>query len=125
MIAKLSVWAPTRPQALARLRVALDELRIEAPVGPDGSRVGSLRTNVGFLRRLVRNGQVIEGETTTDLIERHPELKVPPQVQATPEAAVAASLARTLAQGRGQGAAANSTPSSRWGHEARREGMRS
>ena len=74
MISKVSVWAPTREEAVQRLRVALDEVRVESPKRNDGTRVGSLRTNLSFLKRLVRNETVISGNTTTDLIARNPDL---------------------------------------------------
>src|SRR5690606_35537633 len=41
MIAKISVWGQTREEAISRLRVALDETRVEPPKKPDGSRSGS------------------------------------------------------------------------------------
>jgi acetyl-CoA carboxylase biotin carboxylase subunit len=74
MIAKLSVWGRNRDEAVARMRVALDELSIEAPKNAAGELKGSLRTNVTFLQRLVRCEDVIHGRTTTDLIPRNPSL---------------------------------------------------
>ena len=74
MIAKISVWAPTREETVDRMRVALDEARVEPPHKPDGTQQGSLRTNLSFLRRLVRNETVRGGNTTTDLIASNPAL---------------------------------------------------
>lgn len=74
MIAKLSVWGKSRAEAVARMRVALDELAIEPPKTNSGESKGSLRTNVVFLQRLSRNADVLAGNTTTDLIPRNPEL---------------------------------------------------
>ena len=37
MIAKISVWAPTRLEAVDRLRVALDEARVQPPRRRDGT----------------------------------------------------------------------------------------
>ncbi len=74
MIAKLSVWGRSRDEAVARMRVALDELSIEAPKNSRGQPKGSLKTNVTFLQRLSRCPDVIRGNTTTDLIPRNPQL---------------------------------------------------
>ena len=92
MIAKISVWAPTREETVARMRVALDEVRVEPPKKVDGSRQGSLRTNLPFLRRLVRNAVVLGGDTTTDLIARHPELTAGEGADLSREAAIALAL---------------------------------
>jgi acetyl-CoA carboxylase biotin carboxylase subunit len=97
MIAKISVWAPTRLEAVDRLRVALDETRVQPPKRADGTRIGSLRTNLGFLRRLARLDAVRGGDTTTDLIARHPELTAPSSSEPSTEAAIALSLRELLA----------------------------
>ncbi|MEK7689573.1 MAG: hypothetical protein AAB425_00975, partial [Bdellovibrionota bacterium] len=52
MIAKISVWAPTRAEAIGRLQRALNETRIARPLDSRGLAIGSLRTNLRFLRRL-------------------------------------------------------------------------
>jgi acetyl-CoA carboxylase biotin carboxylase subunit len=87
MFAKLSVWAPSRPEALARLRRALAEYVV---VGID--------TNLGFLERLLATPEVAEGAYDTGFVERHAsELLHAPEVDAgllAAAAAVAASLAR-------------------------------
>jgi acetyl-CoA carboxylase biotin carboxylase subunit len=92
MIAKVSVWAPTRPEALARLQVALDETRINPPKRSNLSVVGSLKTNLSFLKRLVRNPDVKTGETTTDLIPKFPDLTAMPSSEPSLMAALAVSL---------------------------------
>jgi acetyl-CoA carboxylase biotin carboxylase subunit len=74
MIAKLSVWGRDRTEAVNRMRVALDELSIEAPKTLAGTVKGSLKTNVVFLQKLVRCTDTIIGNTTTDLIPRNPNL---------------------------------------------------
>lgn len=74
MIAKLSVWGRNRDEAVARMRVALDELSIESPKSSDLVEKGSLKTNVVFLQRLARCKDVIDGNTTTDLIPSNPQL---------------------------------------------------
>ena len=60
MLAKLCVWAPTRPRAVERLRRALGEYDIRG-----------LTTNLEFLRRLVDVPSFIEGRYDTGFIERH------------------------------------------------------
>ena len=126
MIAKISVWAPTRPQAVDRLRVALDETRVEPPKKADGTRVGSLRTNLEFLQRLVRNETAIGGDTTTDLIARNPDLTKPLAAEPTEEAALAAALFQVLNEMGGSSAkeTAQAAPSSNWSQISRREGVR-
>jgi acetyl-CoA carboxylase biotin carboxylase subunit len=94
MIAKLSVWGRTRPEAVARMRVALDELSIEPPKSAAGDVKGSLKTNVVFLQRLTRTRDVLEGNTTTDLIPRNEALIADPVTEASEEMAIALSLLR-------------------------------
>ena len=59
MLAKLIVWAPSRSEALERMRRALDEFIV----------LGTI-TNIRFLRELCDNADVIAGNTDTMLIER-------------------------------------------------------
>jgi acetyl-CoA carboxylase biotin carboxylase subunit len=127
MIAKMSVWAPTRGEAIDRVRVALDETRVEPPKKLDGTQLGSLRTNLSFLRRLSRLPSVREGNTTTDLIARHTELTQDEvSGQCSREAAVALSLYQLLQEheavaGGDQPRGASGSP---WALLARREGVR-
>ena len=93
MIAKLSVWGRNREEAVARMRVALDELSIEAPKNSRGQAKGSLKTNVVFLQRLSRCPDVIKGNTTTDLIPRNPQLTENP---GTPDLSKEESIALAL-----------------------------
>jgi acetyl-CoA/propionyl-CoA carboxylase, biotin carboxylase, biotin carboxyl carrier protein len=69
MIAKLVAAAETREEALERLTRALDE-----------TRVGGVRTNLPFLRWLVRHPEVRAGRTTTAFLTEHPPLSRPPRV---------------------------------------------
>jgi acetyl-CoA carboxylase biotin carboxylase subunit len=95
MIAKLSVWGRSRAEAVARMRVALDELSIEAPKDAKGKPKGSLKTNVVFLQKLSRCKDVLDGNTTTDLIPRNPDLtKSVATKDVSDEAAIALSLLR-------------------------------
>jgi 3-methylcrotonyl-CoA carboxylase alpha subunit len=59
LIAKLIAHGPTRPEAIARLRQALDATRVAGP-----------RTNLAFLRRLTASEAVQAGQYDTTLIER-------------------------------------------------------
>jgi len=59
MLAKVVAWGPDRAAALVRLADALDDTVIFGVV-----------TNIGFLRRLVTNPDVIAGEIDTEMIER-------------------------------------------------------
>ena len=124
MIAKLSVWAPTRAEAVDRIRVALDETRIQAPKDAMGVKRGSLRTNLSFLRRLARNADVIEGRTTTDLIGRNEALTKDASAEPDLSAALATAIHQMLHE-TAVPAAASRTESSVWSQTARREGVRS
>ena len=59
MLAKLIVWAPSRDEALQRMRRALDEFVVLGTV-----------TNIRFLRELCDVTEVIEGTTDTTMIDR-------------------------------------------------------
>ncbi len=89
MVAKISVWGATREEAIQRLRVALLETRIEAPKKNKGVQIGSLKTNLHFLRRLVEDSKVLKGDTATDLISLMPSDR---ELPFTFESAVALSI---------------------------------
>jgi len=59
LLAKLIVWGPDRPTAIARSRVALDELLVEGLV-----------TNVPIHQALLANEAFLEGRMTTNLLDR-------------------------------------------------------
>jgi acetyl/propionyl-CoA carboxylase alpha subunit len=59
MLAKLIVWAPSRKEALQRMRRALDEFVV----------LGTT-TNIRFLRELCDQSEVIDGATDTTTIDR-------------------------------------------------------
>lgn len=121
MIAKISVWGMTRVEAIARMRVALDELRVEPLKKADGSVIGSLRTNHSFLQRLVRNSYVLAGDTTTDLIPRNPELTAAHEDAPTWEAGLATAIFTMTSECRSNDS--NSTLGV-WNFIARKEGVR-
>lgn len=60
MIAKIMAWAPTRPQALARLRRALSELEVVVEGGS---------TNKAFLSTLLDHPEVIAATATTQWLD--------------------------------------------------------
>ncbi|MBY0471153.1 ATP-grasp domain-containing protein [bacterium] len=125
MIAKVSVWGSDRAEALSRMREALDETRIEAPRKPDGSAKGSLRTNLSFLRKLLRNRPLIEGDTTTDLIPKNPDLTAAETVTApSPEAALAIALYQFYQENKSSVKTAAGGASSNWSLIARQEGLK-
>ena len=124
MIAKVSVWGPTRELAIERLRVALDEVRVESPKNGKGIKIGSLKTNLRFLQKLVRHPQVLGGDTTTDLIAKHSELTKSPTEEMSLESAIALSLYQLLEGSVQASVALDENLISPWFSLSRREGLR-
>lgn len=60
MIAKLIVWAPTRSEAISRMRRALGEFRIEG-----------VKTTISFHERLLTHPAFVEGDVNTRFLEMH------------------------------------------------------
>ncbi len=82
MISKLSVWAPTRPEAIARLRRALDEYVLTG-----------ITTNIDYLKRLVRHEDFMRGDYDTGFLPRaHQQLLAAPDEVQTRAAAIAAVI---------------------------------
>jgi len=133
MIAKISTWGRTREEAIGRMRVALDEARVEPPKRRDGSKKGSLKTNLEFLQKLVRNADVLGGDTTTDLIARNPSLTKPLSIEESEkslsdEEVVALSLHQLLGESSvafDHSSSGSPATHSVWSTVARREGVRS
>jgi acetyl-CoA carboxylase biotin carboxylase subunit len=97
LIAKLCAWAPTRAQAVERMRRALDEYDVRG-----------LTTNLDFQRRLLRVEDFVQGRYDTGFIERHRDVLLAPEAAALvePDEAMAdAVLWATLLESDGQGAA--------------------
>jgi acetyl-CoA carboxylase biotin carboxylase subunit len=63
MLSKLIVWADTRQEAIKKMDSVLREYIVLG-----------VRTNIGFLRRVMENHEFVRGEIDTGFIERHPEL---------------------------------------------------
>jgi len=61
LLAKTAVWAPDRPQALARMDRALGEFRVDGP---------GVRTTLGFLRRTLAHPHFQTARHTTGLVGR-------------------------------------------------------
>jgi acetyl-CoA carboxylase biotin carboxylase subunit len=98
LIAKLCAWAPTRAQAVARMRRALDEYDVRG-----------LTTNLDFQRRLLRVEDFVQGRYDTGFIERHRDVLLAPEPAALvepDEAMAAAVLWATVLESDGQHSAA-------------------
>ena len=63
MISKLSTWGATRDEAIKRMARALGEYKI-----------GGIKTNLWFHRRLMIHSAFLAGDMDTGFIEKHPEL---------------------------------------------------
>jgi len=59
LLGKLIVWAPSRLEAIVRMRRALDELQIEG-----------VKTTIPLHRRVLRNPDFVEGRVDTTWVER-------------------------------------------------------
>jgi acetyl-CoA carboxylase biotin carboxylase subunit len=92
MISKLIVWAPTRAEAIDRMARALGEYR-----------VGGIRTNLAFHRRVMKNEDFRRGRYDTGFIELHrAELLRPLELEESEDAidaAVAAAALHAIEQG--------------------------
>lgn len=104
MIAKLIVWDEDRPSALARLRDALAQCRIEGP-----------KSNVEFLERLARHPAIVDGNIDTGYLDRHLDEFMPAQ-QVETDLLLAAATAKLLMQEaeRREQARAAGDPGSPW-----------
>lgn len=129
MIAKVSVWGETREQALARMTNLLNETKVEPPKKAQGQRIGSLKTNLEFLRKLTQCQMVIDGDTPTDLIPRNPDLTQEATPELSPEEAAVMSLYQLLSEqllsSHEQQLTDKTKSESRWKNRALTEGLRS
>jgi acetyl-CoA carboxylase biotin carboxylase subunit len=116
MLAKLIVWAPTRAEAIARMRRALDELTI---VGVETSRE--------FHLRVMDHDDYRAGAVDIQWLEqRLPVLTAarPPEAVTRIAAVAAALLADRDRRGRTSAAPAPGGAPSAWTQAARRDGLR-
>jgi acetyl-CoA carboxylase, biotin carboxylase subunit len=82
LVSKLSVWAPDRPTALARMRRALAEYVVTG-----------IRTNLVFHEKLLAHPEFAAGRYHTGFIEEHPELFGYTEVSEAERATLAAAIA--------------------------------
>jgi acetyl-CoA carboxylase biotin carboxylase subunit len=116
LLAKLIVWAPTRPQAIGRMRRALAELQ-----------VAGIATNQAFHHRLFSDPAFCDGDIDIQFLDRRPELLTLADDPALArDLAIAAALAEDAARGRRapppNGGAGGGE--SAWLQAARRDGVR-
>jgi len=81
MLSKLVVWADSREAAIDKMASALKEYVVLG-----------VKTNIGFLIRVMNNEEFRQGKFDTGFIERHPELLTAGEVDIEP-AIIAAALA--------------------------------
>lgn len=111
MLAKLCVWAPTRAQAIARMRRALLEYEVTGLV-----------TNVGFHRQLMQVEDFVQGRYDTGFIERHKAVLTRPPEPRLDRDAAAAVLALALSESERRPAEPAPTPGgSEWVNAHRRQ----
>jgi acetyl-CoA carboxylase biotin carboxylase subunit len=99
LISKLSVWAPTRERAVARMRRALTEYVVTG-----------IRTNLAFHEKLFAHPEFAAGRYDTGFIDRHKDdLLDPPRVADGRREAVAVAIAVAAAQMEGATGATQAT----------------
>jgi acetyl-CoA carboxylase biotin carboxylase subunit len=87
LVSKLSVWAPTRPLAIERMRRALSEYVVTG-----------IRTNLQFHERLFRQQDFVDGHYHTGFIDEHKAELLQGKESAPDEAALAIALAVAVAR---------------------------
>ena len=114
LLAKLAVWAANREDATARMIRALREYD-----------VGGIRTNIGFFRQILEDGEFRRGNLHTGFIDefftRHRAPQAPPDFPAV--AALVAAL-HTLGRNGPGGATRPAPASSAWKETGRNEMLR-
>ena len=114
LIAKLAVWAPTRPEVISRLRGALAEYHI-----------AGIRTTLGFFRALVEDPHFAAGVMDTGFIERFLATSAAQPAPAPNGEEAAAVLAAGLRFQEATGPPQAAHPSSgAWRATAKRESLR-
>jgi len=115
LLAKLIVWAPSRPEAIDRMARALDELVL-----------AGVATNQAFHRRLMGDPAFRAGEIDIQFLDRRPDLVAPTLSEAEMTTlAIAAALAEDEARALRRPAVSNGEHASRaWLERARLEGLR-
>ena len=88
LISKLSVWAPSRDRAIARMRRALSEYVVTG-----------IRTNLAFHEKLFQHAEFVSGKYDTGLIERNKDTLLGyPEVPVEDREAVAVAIAIAAAR---------------------------
>ena len=85
LVSKLSVWAPTRERAVARMRRALSEYVVTG-----------IRTNLSFHEKLLAHPDFVAGRYDTGFLERHKDSLLgyaPPPAEKSRAVAVAVAIA--------------------------------
>ena len=108
MLSKLIVWADNREAAIRKMESALREYIV----------IG-VKTNIGFLIRVMNNDEFRKGKIDTGFIERHPELLKPSVIEIEP-ALIAAALSMNSSENAGQ---TPQKPASNWKLFGRRSGV--
>jgi acetyl-CoA carboxylase biotin carboxylase subunit len=99
LVSKLVVWGEDRDAALGRMRRALDEYR-----------VGGIKTNLPFHRRLLRHPLFIQGDYDTGFIEREKATLLAPYALAGDDLDLAVAAAAIAAAQNGQAPVAGARP---------------
>lgn len=100
MLSKLIVWGKTREEAIRRMKTALREYVVLG-----------VKTNIGFLLKVMDNEEFIRGEFDTGFIERHPEL-LSPSLDKIKPALIAAAI--TMRNSTREVSAPGQAPVSNW-----------
>ncbi len=85
LVAKLAVWAGTRPEAIRRMERALDEYTLDG-----------IKTTLGFYRQVFASDAYRNAELHTGFIEEFFERDGAPHLAADPEAEFAAALVAAI-----------------------------
>jgi acetyl-CoA carboxylase, biotin carboxylase subunit len=114
LISKLAAWAPTRPEAIQRIRRALGEYRIEG-----------IKSNIGFFLDILRDPEFQAGDFDTGFIARFVS-KVAEQPAETQETNHLAAIAAAVFHTRRSSVSDSATRvvESPWKLDARRRGLR-
>ena len=117
MIAKLAVWGRTRPEAIERLRRALDEYE-----------VSGITTTLPFFREIAADEEFVAGHLDTGFITRFNERRAAAphafnQIESD-LAAIAAALSYALRQQQGSTELTTAGAKSRWKLAGRQAGLR-
>ena len=115
LLGKIITWGIDRPDAIARMRRALQELVVTG-----------VATNQAFHLRLLRDPAFLAGDIDSQFLDRRPDLM---QAETSDEAELAIAVAAALAEeesrlGRKPVVAEERVVTSEWGRAARLEGLR-